>query len=178
MGSAPAVPGRSEQEPPLSGRPGAPVPRRRGGCWGAQAGRARGGPTPSPGQGPSGRPSVRRAARPSDRPPCPSPVHVLPTRSRGVPAPLPGIRHGRGGGRCGSNCVFLCLPRSRKSRSRPLRTGRRRGPRRRRGFLPAAPGAPYAARPFFLAPPGGPSAGAAGDGALPSRWDRRPAEEV
>lgn len=142
MGSAPAFPERSEQEPPLSGWPGAPVPRRRGGCWDAQAGSARSGPTSSPGQGPSGGPL--RAA-----PPYPSPAHVLPTRSRGVPAPLPGIREGWAGGRCGSDCVCLCLSRSRKCRSRLLRTGRRRGPRRPRGFLHAAPGAPDTARPFF-----------------------------
>lgn len=99
--------------------------RRRGGCWGAQARRARGGPTPCPGQGPSGRPSARSAA------------HQIP-RGPGSGSPS-GILKGLGEG--GSTCVFLCLPRSRKSRGR-------------RGFLPATPGAPDAERPV-LAPPGG-----------------------
>lgn len=114
-GSGPAL------RPP--GRPRAPLPRRRGGRWGAPAGRGRGAP-PRPAVRPGSQPRGASACRPSPSPGPPS-AHWI----RRGPCPwFSGSRRGaRGGVGAGPGRGSLLLPLAGRSRHPPARGGAGRG---------------------------------------------------
>lgn len=123
-GSGPAL------RPP--GRPRAPLPRRRGGRWGAPAGRGRGAP-PRPAVRPGSQPRGASACRPSPSPGPPS-AHWI---RRG---PCPWFSGSRRGARGGVGAGRAEAPFS--SHSQAEAAARLRGAGRgggRRGSLPAAP---------------------------------------